>query len=142
MLLNIKKYLKRKSASSENIKKIELTNLKKTYSKDRFKEVNKRRKNFILLFFLTLSSWVTLVYIILETDPMKRWSMELFFIVFFFCVYFTSFIVFFNKKIARGVAASFTLFVFLRFIGQANIISVLIIIFMLILYLWISQRRN
>ena len=141
MVINIKKYFARKEIVTEYIKKIELSGHKYTSKHTKRLEIAARRKSYFLLMLLIIISWSWLIYIIIQLDPMKPFSILIFFTTGFLCIYFTWYLIFFNKKKSFLIATAITFFVYLRFIGLGNMKSALIIIAVTFAYDRLVLRR-
>ncbi len=141
MLINLKGLLIKKVKVQDNIKKIELTGFKKQSVRNKVKEIKARRRNYLLLFLLTISSWSALLYIILNTNPIERYSAAMLFTTFFFCVYFTIHSLIFNKKAAMFIAISTDTLLYLRFIGSGNYITTLVVVILTMFLVWLTRRR-
>ena len=141
MLINLKKFFKKKPNAIGNIKKIELLKLKKTYTKKANIENAAKRKNYIMLFLLAITSWMSLFYIIIEINPSKTGASFMFFFVVYFCLYFTLYLFLFNKRRASVYSTATVIYIFFRFIGLGNVLYAISILFLAILYDRITSRR-
>ena len=86
-----------------------------------------KRKNFLPSLIATLVLWAILALTIYFLDPFTVGALPLFFILVFFCLLFTSSLLFGNTR--RGLVLTFalTIFLFLRYLGVGNLLNFILI---------------
>ncbi len=90
-----------------------------------------KRKNFAPTFVITIALWLSVILLIINTDPNQLGVVHLFFVLLFLASFLTGAILLVNTRRGLLIAMGITLFLFLRFIGTGSIISAAILIALL-----------
>lgn len=91
-----------------------------------------RRKNFLPILVIAAVFWSLIAVVVYFIEPETFGIIPLFFVFLFFALFFTSSLIFGDKRRGLFVTSGATLFVILRFFGVGNILNLLLIAALLI----------
>lgn len=112
--------------------------------KDRRKKEIKNRKSFLPTLIMTVILWLTLGFLIYFVSPDFALSLPLFFLLVFFCLFFTFSIILDGSRRGLIISLAATLFVILRYFGIGNILNALLLLGIAVaieIYFWYSAER-
>ncbi|SRR5258706_2665745 len=87
-----------------------------------------KRKNFAPTFIITIALWISVILLIINTNPNQFAVVHLFFILFFLAVFLTSAILLVNTRRGILIALGITAFLFLRSIGAGSVMAAISLI--------------